>query len=89
MKEFDLYISNFMSHDICMKNVINSYIQGVNKVRRHCSITNNFRINVHSILKLHRHTNLFNTKVLALLPLLQLYLNYHIFQVLTNKNPKK
>ena len=48
-------------------------LQGVNKVRRHCSITYNFRINVHSILKLYRHTNRFNTKVCTLLPLLQLY----------------
>ena len=49
------------------------YIQGVNKVRRHCSINYNFRINVHSILRLYRHTNRFNTKVRTLLPLLQLY----------------
>ena len=48
-------------------------LQGVNKVRRHCSITYNFRINVHSILKSYRHTNLFNTKVRTILHLLQLY----------------
>ena len=46
---------------------------GVNKVRRHCSITYNFRINVHSILKLYRHTNPFNTKVRTILHLLQIY----------------
>ena len=51
----------------------NIYVQGVNKVRRHCSITYNFRINVHSILNLYRHTNRFNSKVRTLLPLLQLY----------------
>ena len=49
------------------------YLQGVNKVRRHCSITYNFLIDVHSILKLYRHIHLFNTKVRTLLHLLQLY----------------
>ena len=53
--------------------VLTNNIQGVNKVRRHCSITYNFGINVHSILKLYRHTNLFNTKVRTILHLLQLY----------------
>ena len=49
------------------------YIQGVNKLRVHCSITYNFRINVHSILKFYRHTNIFSTKVHTILHLLQLY----------------
>ena len=48
-------------------------VQGVNKVRRHCSITYNFSINGYSILKLYRHTDLFNTKVSTILHLLQLY----------------
>ena len=61
--------SSLLAHLICFKD----HIQGVNKVRRHCSITYNFRINVHSILKLYRHTNRFNTKVRTLLPLIQLY----------------
>ena len=50
-----------------------THLQGVNKVRRHCNITYNFSINVHSILKLYRHTDLFNTKVSTIVHLLQLY----------------
>ena len=46
-------------------------VLGVNKVRRHCSITYNFRINIHSILKLYRLITLSNTKLRTILQHLQ------------------
>ena len=70
-KRYDL-IDAFNSTSRYLDDLLN--IQGVNKVRRHCSITYNFRINVHSILKLYRLRNLFNTKVLTILQFLQLYI---------------
>ena len=64
----------FLDLDLSIHNdIVSTKIQGVNKVRRHCSISYNFRINVHSILKLYRFINLFDTKVITILQFLPLY----------------